>query len=140
MKYIKKENNKIIEAPYFLIKDNKKIYGYNKVANEQMLLNDGYIKYTGSLPLTNVDIVDKKIVETLLKEPEKTIFSKLQIRRAARSLGKEELLDAILSENPETQADWNDAQEIDLNDEMFTNLNKIAEIKDFINEIKEVLK
>jgi len=37
------------------------------------------------------------------------------------------------------QADWNDAQEIDLNDEMFTNLNNITEIKDFINEIKGIL-
>lgn len=34
MKYIKKENDKIIEAPYFSVKDNKKIYGYNKISNE----------------------------------------------------------------------------------------------------------
>lgn len=139
MKYIKKENNKIIEAPYFLVKDDKKIYGYNKISNEQMLLADGYIKYTGTLPLTNVDIVDGKIIETPLKTPENTIFSKLQIRRAARSLGKERFLNAILSGNPEMQADWNDAQEIDLNDEMFTNLSEVIEIQEFINEIKDVL-
>lgn len=104
-----------------------------------MLLADGYIKYTGTLPLTNVDIVDGKIVETPLKTPETTIFSKLQIRRAARSLGKEYFLNAILSGNPEMQADWDDAQEIDLNDEMFTNLNEVIEIQEFIKEIKDVL-
>lgn len=139
MRYIKKQNNKIIEAPYIMIKQNKKIYGYNKISNEQMLIVDGYIKYDGILSLSDIDIIDGKIIEKPVIQPEKTTFSKLQIRRAARSLEKEDFLDAILSGNSEMQADWNDAQEIDLNDEMFTNLNNITEIKDFINEIKGIL-
>jgi hypothetical protein len=63
MKYIKKYNNEILEAPYILEKDEKKIYGYNKEANEKMLLKDGYLKYNGSLSTFFLDIIDGKIIE-----------------------------------------------------------------------------
>jgi hypothetical protein len=41
--------------------------------------------------------------------------------------------------NSEIQSDWNDAQEIDLNDKMFSNLSGVVEIQEFIDEIKDVL-
>lgn len=139
MKYIKKYNDKILEAPYILEKDGKKIYGYNKEANEKMLLKDGYLKYNGSLSVFFLDIIDGKIIEKQIPKPQQTIFSKLEIRRAARALEKEDFLNTILSMNSEIQADWNDAQEIDLNDKMFSNLSGIVEIQEFIDEIKDVL-
>lgn len=50
-------------------------------------------------------------------EPQpQTVFTKLSIRRAMRSLGIEERLDALLAVSPTFAADWNDAQEIDLAD------------------------
>lgn len=139
MKYIKKYNDKILEAPYILEKDGKKIYGYNKEANEKMLLKDGYLKYNGNLSTVFLDIIDGKIIEKQIPKPQQTIFSKLEIRRAARSIEKEDFLNTILSMNSEIQADWNDAQEIDLNDEMFSNLSGVVEIQEFIDEIKDVL-
>ena len=48
--------------------------------------------------------------------PERTVFSKLAIRRAMRSLGIEAKLDALLAASAVFRADWTDAQEIDLAD------------------------
>ena len=48
--------------------------------------------------------------------PPQTIFTKLAIRRAMRSLGIEAKLDALLAASRTFAADWNDAQEIDLAD------------------------
>ena len=55
-----------------------------------MLLEDGYIKYDGYLPLNYLDIVDGKIIELPLPEITSGVYeySKLQIRRTARALGK----------------------------------------------------
>lgn len=47
-----------------------------------------------------------------------TKFTKLQIRRAMRAQGQEAALDALLASNATFAADWADAQEIDLNDEV----------------------
>lgn len=48
--------------------------------------------------------------------PERTIYSKLAIRRAMRELGIEAKLDALLNASAQFRADWTDAQEIDLSD------------------------
>lgn len=48
--------------------------------------------------------------------PPQTTFTKLAIRRAMRSLGIEEKLNALLSASPTFSADWQDAQEIDFAD------------------------
>ena len=48
-----------------------------------------------------------------------TVFTKLQIRRALRALEKESILDTALAANEQARKDWNDAQEIDLNDAVF---------------------
>lgn len=141
MKYIKLQNNLVVEAPYMIERDNKKIIGYNKEANEKMLLEDGYLKYTGYLNISNLNIVDGKIVEIPQISEEippsgQTEFSKLQIRRTARALGKQDFLNNLLKSNENFYNDWNDAQIIDLNDQMFTNLSGFAEVQEFINEIK----
>lgn len=49
--------------------------------------------------------------------PERTVFTKLQIRRACRALGSENRLDALLEASDYFRKDWNDAIEIDLGDE-----------------------
>lgn len=50
------------------------------------------------------------------EEPEKTVFSKLAIRRACRTLGLEGKLNAMLEASEVFRADWTDAQDIDLAD------------------------
>ena len=47
-----------------------------------------------------------------------TVFTKLQIRRALRALGQEAVLDSALADEA-FRKDWNDAQDIDLEDEVF---------------------
>lgn len=48
--------------------------------------------------------------------PQQTIFTKLQIRRAMRSLEIEEKLDTLLEASDKFKKDWADAQEINLSD------------------------
>ena len=45
-----------------------------------------------------------------------TVFTKLQIRRAMRSLGIESQLDSLLASSTEFASDWSDAQDIDTAD------------------------
>lgn len=47
-----------------------------------------------------------------------SVFTKLQIRRALRALGQEAVLDTALA-NEAFRKDWNDAQDIDLEDDVF---------------------
>lgn len=56
-----------------------------------------------------------------IKIIEPKIFSKLSIRRVCRSLGLEAKLDALLNSNAVFKADWDDAGEIDLADEITSN-------------------
>lgn len=51
-------------------------------------------------------------------QPPQTVFTKLKIRRAMRSLGIEAKLDALLAASATFAADWADAQEIDLADQV----------------------
>lgn len=50
------------------------------------------------------------------EQPPQTVFTKLAIRRAMRTLGIESKLDALLAASRTFAADWTDAQEIDLAD------------------------
>lgn len=56
-------------------------------------------------------------VDAPVRRPQ-SVFTKLQIRRALRALNQESLLDSAL-ENEAFRKDWNDAQEINLEDEVF---------------------
>lgn len=119
--YLKIKESKIVQAPkiYTVMHDNKEYicYGYNADSNLQQLTKDGYAAY--NLPAAMYEIVSGVITPKEIKPIEKTVFTKLQIRRAMRQLGIENKLDLLLSSSEQIKADWNDAQNINLNDEMF---------------------
>lgn len=108
------------EAPFELVKGGYLIRGYNKESNEQMLLEDGYVKYTGHKPNSRLHFVNGQIVEDPDPVPPapapNTKFTRLKIRRAMRAMEMEDQLDGLLAANPTVAKDWNDAQIIDLND------------------------
>ena len=139
MSYLKIDSNKIVEAPYIIEKDGKVIYGYNKENNETMLFHDGYAKFPYGA--SHYEIKNGQIVEKIIPPPEpQTVFTKLQIRRAMRQLGIEDQLNAILSGNFQFQSDWNDAQEIDLNDSLIQDAIEEGLItQEMIDAIREVL-
>ena len=62
------------------------------------------------------DMSEEELAPYRPKPPEQTVFSKLAVRRAMRSLGIEGKLDALLNASDTFRADWSDAQEIDLAD------------------------
>lgn len=150
MSYLKIENNEIKEAPYSIVKGTKRIIGYNQKNNEEMLLQDGFTyfpKQAFEYELQNGQIVERQIIEPELPEQEtskeKTIFTKLQIRRAMRDLNIEDQLDYILSRDGKFQKDWADALEIDLNDPMIQEIisegwlsqETVNGIKNYLNNI-----
>ena len=137
MKYIKfdKFGKTAQEAPSVFKSEGKTIIGYNSPANEKMLINDGYIKYDGDGIIANLIFKDGKIfeeqVETAPIETEQTnkVYSKLKIRRALRSLGKQNILDnALRNRNSVFAKDWTDSNEIDLDDDIFKAALKQFEI------------
>lgn len=123
MKYIKFNESGTIatEAPARIKKTTGWIFGYNSPKNEKMLLEDGYIKYDGNLPITCLTYVDGKIIENMPQsvQQDKT-YTKLQIRRAMRKMDMEYLLDDIISGGyTDFGKDWYDAQDISLTDPAF---------------------
>lgn len=137
MKYIKfdKFGKNAQEAPSVFKSAGKTIIGYNSPANEKMLINDGYIKYDGDGIIANLIFKDGKIIEeqteTAPIETEQTnkVYSKLKIRRALRSLGKQNILDnALRNRNSVFAKDWTDSNEIDLDDDIFKAALKQFEI------------
>ena len=66
------------------------------------------------------DMSEEELAPYRPKAPEQTVFSKLAIRRAMRSLGIEGKLNALLDASDTFRADWADAQEIDLADPVLT--------------------
>jgi len=62
--------------------------------------------------------------------PPRTVFTKLEIRRAMRYLGIEAKLDALLEASPTFAADWRDAQEIDLADPVLLEALAAGEISE----------
>lgn len=120
MKYIKFENGKAIEAPAVKKTEAGTIFGYNHECNEKMLLADGWMKYEDNAPLNKLKFENGeiKVKESSTVAIKKTKFTKLQIRRYLRKAGKEHDLDRALFKNREFKKDWEDAQEIDINDDM----------------------
>ena len=139
MSYLKIENEYIVEAPYIIEKNGKVIYGYNKENNEAMLLEDGYQKFSKSIydyKIKNNEIVEKDPEDY----PKRTTFTKLEIRRAFRKLEIEDELDSILENNSQFKKDWNDAQDIDLDDVMIKEaINSGILSQELINLIEEAL-
>ena len=134
MKYIKFENGKAIEAPAVKKTEAGTIFGYNNEKNEKRLLADGWMKYDGNAPLSKLKFENGEIiVDAEVKAPVKrTKFTKLNIRRCLRAAGKEEELDKAIMKNPQFKTEWEDAPEIDLNDEMIKKAVKINLISEDI--------
>ena len=102
MKYYKIENSQIKDVTFPKISKAKRIE-----------LNHIKVEYDGA-----VELADDGVNLIPAKQKERTVFAKLEIRRAMRSLGIEQKLDALLSQNETFRKDWQDAREIDLNDEI----------------------
>ena len=102
MKYYKIENGQIKDVTFPKISKAKRIE-----------LNHIKVEYDGAVELAEDGV---NLIPATQKE--RTVFAKLEIRRAMRSLGIEEKLDALLSQNETFRKDWQDAREIDLNDEI----------------------
>lgn len=121
-RYIKfnEDGAEAYEAPFSVSRDGETVIGYNRPTNERMLLEDGWIRYDGDLPLNSLKMLQGVVTEETSAEeaPLPTKFTKLQIRRCLRKHGYEDELDRILSSNAELKKDWDDCLDIDLNDEM----------------------
>ena len=121
-RYIKfnEDGAEAYEAPFSVSRDGETVIGYNRPTNEKMLLEDGWIRYDGDLPLSSLKMLQGVVTEETSAEeaPLPTKFTKLQIRRCLRKHGYEDELDRILSSNAELKKDWDDCLDIDLNDEM----------------------
>ena len=86
------------------------------------------------------DMSEEELAPYRPKPPAQTVFSKLAVRRAMRSLGIEAKLDALLNTSATFKADWADAQEIDLADPVLASAlamggitdEEIAQIKNLI--------
>ena len=100
MKYYKIENGQIKDVTFPKISEEKRIE-----------LNHIKVEYDGA-----VELADDGVNLIPATQKERTVFAKLEIRRAMRSLGIEQKLDALLSQNETFRKDWQDAREIDLND------------------------
>lgn len=112
MFYLKIKDGKVIEAPKNCIRKGFQVFGYNK--NQKMLKEDGFLPF--DFPVSQAEIIEGKIVKKEIKPVEKTVYTKLEIRRACRELKLENKLNALLAANSLFAADWADAQEIDLSD------------------------
>ena len=102
MKYYKIENGQIKDVTFPKISEAKRLE-----------LNHIKVEYDGAVELAEDGV---NLIPATQKE--RTVFAKLEIRRAMRSLGIEQKLDALLSQNETFRKDWQDAREIDLNDEI----------------------
>ena len=102
MKYYKIENGQIKDVTFPKISEEKRLE-----------LNHIKVEYDGA-----VELADDGVNLIPATQKERTVFAKLEIRRAMRSLGIEEKLDDLLSQNETFRKDWQDAREIDLNDEI----------------------
>ena len=97
--YAKIENGKIVYPPH---NDGNH---YNVHLDPTWLAEHGF-----------TDMSEEELAPYRPQAPEQTVFTKLAIRRAMRTLGIESKLDSLLNASDTFRADWTDAQEIDLAD------------------------
>ena len=117
--YLKIENNTIIEAPEKINRNGYTVYGYNAENNETMLIADGYAIYPYSK--YSYEIIDGEIVKKKDIIHLQTVFNKLAIRRKLRQAGLQQDLDNLLASYPQFKKDWQDAVEIDLEEQTIAN-------------------
>lgn len=137
MFYLKIKDGKVIEAPKNCIRKGFQVFGYDK--NQKMLKEDGYKAF--EFPASRAEIIDGEIVEKEIKPVEKTVYTKLEIRRACRALGIENKLNLLLEASDNFRNDWADAQYVDLTDAVLLEALKAGKFTDEeIKAIKELLK
>ena len=100
--YVKIINDKIIFPPH----------NCGNIINVH--LNKAWLEENGY-----IDITQQQLKKYIKPKEQTKIYSKLEIRRAMRKLGIEDKLNLILNSNEIFKADWTDAQEINLNDQIF---------------------
>lgn len=61
MVFLKIEKDKLVAAPYEVLRNGKRIFGYNKENNESMLNLDGYVKFPKTA--SDYQIINGKIEE-----------------------------------------------------------------------------
>ena len=107
--WLKEQNDKLIPPPVnFRTADGATVFNFD--LDQDMLLRHGWRDWTSD------EIAAWQEAHPAPEPPRQTVFSKLAIRRAMRTLGIEAKLDALLSSSDTIRADWQDAQEIDLAD------------------------
>jgi hypothetical protein len=112
-----------------MLEDGRKI-AENDDAMYKVFADCGQADRAGIYGILKSIPVELTAAETALS---KTVFSKLQIRRAMRALGNEAILDGLLT-NEAFKKDWADAVEIDLSDPMTA--AALASVQVDINAVK----
>lgn len=118
MSYLKIVDDKIVEAPKNTIRGDLQIFGYNR--DVDLMKQDGYTYYPKAAAC--YQIIDGVIVQIKVEQPTVVIkrnYSKLDIRRACRTLDLQHKLNKLINATEQIAADWADANQIDLEDEMF---------------------
>lgn len=86
------------------------------------------------------DMTDEELAPYLPEPISQTVFSKLAIRRAMRSLSIEDKLDNLLNASSTFKSDWTDAQQIDLADPVLVQALSQGNItEEDLNNIRQVL-
>ena len=107
--WLKEQSEKLIPPPVnFRTEDGATIFNFD--LDRELMMQYGWRDWTSD------EIAAWKEAHPAPEPPRQTVFSKLAIRRAMRSLGIEAKLDALLSSSDTFRADWTDTQEIDLSD------------------------
>lgn len=130
--FIKKEHNRIVQAPVNLITKTKIIVNYSGEHNRDMLLADGYLEYDGNHPLFFLDIVDDEIIEKEIPERKNVkIYSRYKVKLKLNSLGY--WTDIRESFNDDEWENFILANELSMEDENF--VDAIEKIKTQIPNI-----
>lgn len=130
--WLKEENGKLIPPPVNYRTASGWIMNFNR--NPEAMTANGWRDWTEQ------EIEAWKQAHPQPEPPERTIYTKLAIRRAMRELGIEAKLDALLNASAQFRADWNDAQEIDLADPVLIAALQAGSITaEEIAAIKEVM-
>ena len=106
------------EAPTKVKTEHGKLFGLTDAKKQEM----GYEEVEDT-----EEIVPTHLIE---ETASKTVFTKLEIRRALRALGMEETLDELLNSDIQLKNEWNDCQEIDFNDPAVANAKTLGLVTD----------
>ena len=111
MRYIRKNNETMEEAPT------------SPFRGASYYNDNGYFAYSGTLPLTRLDIVDNAIVELAATETaEVRVFSKLKLRDNLAALGLWDALKTAIESSESVRERWELAQTIREDDADFVTL------------------